>query len=625
MKPLSDTILKSYTLKLFLFLLIATLSACDSFPTKPSGKPASEKQTTLIEDADRLLELAEDSGTDAEEQAYRTAATHLYIQSGEINLAKEQLEILKNKKIQTATDTADIQIISGEIAIAEKNSTLANQIITGIKPVTRDQELRLNALSADLDYLSSNYISAVDRRIQLHEHLVDAREKMQNNNKIWAALSSMPTTQLNSQKPRKPVTKGWFELAKVMRRGQQNISQLEDNLLDWGTRYPTHPVNDTFLHELINNYQTPETTEKRIAVLLPAEGKMATVTSVIKNGLLSAYYQDSKSTDKPLINFYDTSDARFTFDQLYQQALDDGATNIIGPLDKAIITQLSQQRDIDIPILSLNYSDDKVDLIDNLFQFGLAPEDEARQVAELAVAQGKFRAAVFYPDNEWGQRLRDAFTEHYEYLGGRVITTNDYATNTNDYRRPIRQLFNLDQSAIRVTKIQNALGKNVQSYPHRRQDIDMIFLAATHRSARSIMPAFKFHHAGDLTVYATSHVYTGKVNKELDRDLNGLIFCDLPWILQNNSPLSKTFTKNWPQQQYYTRFFAFGIDAYHLIDNLDYLANNDYASYAGQTGNMQLDDYNRITRKLLWAKFRKGKPIYFEPVIKTQERASIQN
>jgi outer membrane PBP1 activator LpoA protein len=129
------------------------------------------------------------------------------------------------------------------------------------------------------------------------------------------------------------------------------------------------------------------------------------------------------------------------------------------------------------------------------------------------------------------------------------------------------------------------------------------------------MPAFKFHHASGLPVYSTSHVYTGKVNRELDRDLNGLVFCDMPWILQNTSPLASVFRKNWPQQQQLTRLFALGIDAYHLIYNLDYLENRDYAFYAGQTGNIQLDENNRVTRQLLWAKFEKGRPVYFEPTI----------
>ena len=69
--------------------------------------------------------------------------------------------------------------------------------------------------------------------------------------------------------------------------------------------------------------------------------------------------------------------------------------------------------------------------------------------------------------------------------------------------------------------------------------------------------------------------------------------------------------------------FALGIDAYHLIYNLEYLQNRDYAFYNGQTGNIQLDDYNRITRKLLWAKFERGVPVQFQPV-DTHSRGEMQ-
>lgn len=623
--------MKSHTLKLFLPAFLFALAACEIQPVKPGLEPSdetvavTEKQATLSEQAENLLGLAEDSDSDTERQIYRLQAARLYIEAGDIGMAKTQLNILKEKPAPEASDTAAILLLSAEIAIAEKNTLLANQLIAEIKPVTRDQQINFYALKADLDYLSGRYMFVVDRRVQLDSYIVDEKERNRNNKKIWAALSNLTSTQLNTQQSSNPVINGWLDLAKVMRSGQQNISQLENDLLDWGTRHPAHPVGDTFLNELINNYQSNALTIKHIAVLLPMQGDLSTVTATIKNGLLSAFYSDSNSPIKPVIDFYDTSNKDMTFNQLYQQAIDDGATNIIGPLDKVVINQLAQQRELDIPQLTLNYSENTLSRTVNLYQFGLAPEDEARQVAELAIRQNKKRAAVFYPDSEWGNRLSKVFTEHYELLGGKVLTAANYATSTNDYRRPIRQLLNLDQSDIRHRKVENTISAKAQGMPYRRQDLDMIFLAATHRSARSIMPAFKFHHAGDLPVYSTSHVYTGTINRELDRDLNGLIFCDLPWVLQNNSPLAKTFSSNWPQQENYTRLFALGIDAYRLIYNLDYLENKDYAFYDGQTGNIQLDDNNRITRKLLWAKFVNGVPVQFEPVITMPYNELTQN
>ena len=617
--------MKSHTLKLFLLLFVSVLSACDTQPSKPSGTAIDEaraptvRQATLTEKAEKLVEQAEDIDSIEEELSYRARAGKLFVDAGEIKRAKEQLNLINSQFIEdktpTSYTTASILLLSAEIAIAEKNILSANELIVQIKPDSSHQENDLQELKANYEHLLGDYMAAVDRRVKLDLSLKDENSKNRNSQKIWVALSSMPTKQLAKQHSKNPITSGWLDLAKLMRSGQQNISQLEDNLLDWGTNNPTHPFGNTFLSDLIDNYQINTSDQKHIAVLLPMQGHLSTVTATIKNGLLSAYYNDTNSLEKPIISFYDSSNEELTFQQLYQQALTNGATNIIGPIDKVTISQLSQQREFDIPILTLNYSEHTLNKTDNLFQFGLSPEDEANQVAELAIKQNKMRAAVFYPDSEWGRRLKNAFISHYEALGGEVLTTTDYAADTNDYRRPIRQLLNLDLSAIRRTKVENTIGKRTQSEPYRRQDIDMIFLAATHRSARGIMPAFKFHHAGDLAVFSTSHVYTGKINRELDRDLNGLVFCDLPWILQNTSPLAKTFRKNWPQQENYTRLFALGVDAYHLIYNLDYLADNDYAFYDGQTGNIQLDGSNRITRKLLWAKFKKGKAVYFEPVV----------
>lgn len=614
-----------------MLLAVVALSACDTQPVKPGdepaepAKPVTEKQATLTEEAERLLALAEDSDTDAEQFKYRLLAARLYIEADEIDHARQQLEILQQKQqFKPAADettvkieAASILLLSAEIAIAEKNITLADELINETAPVTREQQIYYYGLKADMDYLSGKYMHAVDRRVQLDNYITDSNDKNKNNRKIWAALSSMSTAQLNSQHGKNATINGWLDLAKVMRSGQNNIGKLENDLLDWGTRHPAHPVNENFLPELISIYQSDISVKKVIAVILPMQGELSNVTTNIKNGILSAYYFDKNNAVKPVINFYDSSNEALTFDQLYQQAIDDGATNIIGPLDKIVINKLLQQQELDVPVLTLNYSENTFNNTENLFQFGLSPEDEARQVAELAIKLDKKRAAVYYPDSEWGKRLNQAFSDHFTLLGGRVMTRSDYATDTNDYRRSIRALFNLDQSAIRHRKVENTIGKKAQSEPYRRQDIDMIFLAATPRSARSIMPAFKFHHASDLPVYSTSHVYTGTVDRELDRDLDGLVFCDLPWILQNDSPLEKVFTQNWPQQGNFTRLFALGVDAYHLVFNLDYLKNKDFAFYDGQTGNIQLDVNNRVTRKLLWAKFERGKLATFEPPVYT--------
>ncbi len=91
-----------------------------------------------------------------------------------------------DKKI-SAPAMASISLLSAEIAIAEKNAILASAIITDIKPITREQQIHFYELKAELDFLSGNYMYAVDRRVQLDAYLRNEKEKERNNRKIWSA------------------------------------------------------------------------------------------------------------------------------------------------------------------------------------------------------------------------------------------------------------------------------------------------------------------------------------------------------------------------------------------------------------------------------------------------------
>jgi outer membrane PBP1 activator LpoA protein len=242
----------------------------------------------------------------------------------------------------------------------------------------------------------------------------------------------------------------------------------------------------------------------------------------------------------------------------------------------------------------------------------LLPEDEARQAAELAIRDNHTTAAALIPDSDWGRRILDAFRQRFEELGGSVLATEQYPTNVDDYSRQIKALFNLDDSDARHRDLEHVLGTKLQFIPYRRHDIDMIFLAATHRAARGIIPALKFHHAGDLPVYATSHVYSGYLDKYADRDLEGVKFCDLPWTLTSNDMLKKNFDSTWKDQRAYTRLFALGIDAYNIIQNLKYLQSHDYARFSGETGIISMDENQRLHRELLWAQFKDGVPVHLD-------------
>ena len=139
-----------------------------------------------------------------------------------------------------------------------------------------------------------------------------------------------------------------------------------------------------------------------------------------------------------------------------------------------------------------------------------------------------------------------------------------------------------------------------------------MFVAAMPRQARLIRPQLNFHQANDLPVYATSHVFSGIVNARTDHDIDNVTFGDMPWVLpkaRRNTTLYGMITQLWPQQaENYMRLYAFGIDAFNLIPNLNTLAESRTTQHPGETGSLFLDDERRIQRRLTWAEFKNGAP-----------------
>ena len=130
------------------------LAGCETQPGKPdlepvagetTRPPVTPQQATLAEDAEELLMKADDSDTGAEKRRYQLQAARLFLQAGDIGRAKYLHDDIK-QQLQASTTAAETEFISlsllaTEIAIVEKNAPLATELISDIKPVSREQQL----------------------------------------------------------------------------------------------------------------------------------------------------------------------------------------------------------------------------------------------------------------------------------------------------------------------------------------------------------------------------------------------------------------------------------------------------------------------------------------------------
>lgn len=345
---------------------------------------------------------------------------------------------------------------------------------------------------------------------------------------------------------------------------------------------------------------------KQIALLLPLTGKHADSAKAIQEGFLANYYQ--QVGNKPVVKIYDTTKEQ-EVERVYKLALEEGADFVVGPLSKEDVYRLSLSSSLKTPVLALNHHPEVKIHAKDFIQYTLAPEAEAEQIANKAWQRGYRHAGLIVPDNAWGKRTASAFTEKWRQLGGRVIRTT-YTQASHDQSGPVRQLLGIDESQQRANQVKSVLQDKIDFQPRRRKDIDVIVMAAPPDQARQLKPLFDFYYAEDLPVFATSSIYTGHPNAKRDRDMNGVVFCDMPWLInkEQGSNLKQLLSESENQSDQYHRLFAMGADAYQISTSFNRLQSG--GNLIGATGQLSLSN-NTIQRELSWAKIVDGIPATF--------------
>jgi outer membrane PBP1 activator LpoA protein len=599
--------------------LVVLLASCAEVVKPPAEIEAGLAQAEaliaegrLAEAAAVYAELARGSRPPQREQ--------LQLRAAETVLAPDTLDLARKYLGGLADDALDEtlrarrDVLSARIALLEQDPERALEmlpiVVDGLPPELQQQVLNTRA---DALLASGRLFEAIQLRVELDARLVEPEAVAANREALWAALAQADTIDLFRWSASLPfdALKGWLDLAYLARTTPPRLSALEEQLGRWQQAYPTHPAATTFLDQLRAQWQQYETYPDSIAVLLPLSGRYAAVADAILDGILAAYYRN-EGRNQPTLRIFDVGDRAADIWTVYTRAVLAGATFVLGPLDKSAVNILAQSGELTVPVLSLNYADEAVSPPANLFQFGLLPEDEARQVAERAILTGFLDAIAFAPRSDWGERIIGAFEQRFTELGGTVLAAERFTASNTDFSPAIRRALSLNESQGRYSRLRTTLKTDLKFEPRRRQDVDVIFVAASPRQARSLKPQLDFHQAAGIPVYGTSHLYAGIQDPQADRDLNGLTFCDIPWLLEPANPdpgLREQLDAALPQaSRQFPRLVALGIDAYRVIPFLGRLSSHPYERYEGVVGRLRVGETGRVHRELNWARFVRGMP-----------------
>ena len=473
-------------------------------------------------------------------------------------------------------DAARYDVLAAEIALSRGDSARAAVLTANPAPsLPRDLLTRTLDVHAHAQEASGDAFGAAHTLAQLAP-LLPPIARASNEQQIQRLLLSLDPNQLKAayeslaeNDPLKPYARSALEqLGVAMPRA---LPQLD------------HPVGtevgqgNAITRE---GYLMPA----RIALLLPMHGPLATPAEAVREGFFTAYFGDLSDAPRPQVRSYDSGGTPAQAQAAYSQAVADGANLVIGPLARDSVAAMFAHGVLPVPLLALNHPDGEMQPPPGSAEFGLLPEAEGAQAAAHMNERGVHQAIVFVGNDDRARRAAAAFKAQFESLGGQVLSEATLASDNVDYSDAIK------------TALTNA-----------PPDAGILLLMRP-QTARVLMPQLHLVNAVQ-PVFATSLVYAGGDSTTADRDLDGVEFCDAPWLFdaQPGLPDHATIAAQLPDARgAAARLFAFGMDAYSLAPYLQWLRTHPGTYLPGATGQLTEDALGHVHRVPVWASFQDG-------------------
>jgi outer membrane PBP1 activator LpoA protein len=304
----------------------------------------------------------------------------------------------------------------------------------------------------------------------------------------------------------------------------------------------------------------------------PALGRLA---DAVRQGFLAAREVAGRGA-LPVRTYPAVDDGAATL-ELCLRAQREGAVLVVAGLTRDGATGLARSDCPRQPTLVLNQPQDP-EMPARMYSISLSAEQEARQVALMAINDGWRAAIVIASTSPLGRRVSEAFEREWGRAAG---------------------------EARRV-----AFAGGPEEAPAIKERIaalrgDMVFLALDQATTRAVRP----YVSGTLPLYTTSLGVDPRAEATVNVDLEGVRYVDMPWFVQPDHPAVMVYpAPSSPMSVEQERLYALGIDAYRL-SGLLLQADLKSLSLDGVTGRIALDADRHFTRTLVPAGFDSGRAV----------------
>lgn len=557
-----------------LSLSLLILAGCAT--TGSTGAPESPAQAQALQllhqgqarEAAMQLEALAATARGAARSAALADAGFAWHEAGDATRARSLFAQVQLRQLSGATRQR-FQLGVAEMALADSQPALALTTLTetpsALAPaqIARWHLARAGALQAN-----GQPFEAAQERAQAHAQL-SAQAKAGNQTAIIALLGSVDDTTLRNRAVALPANDPLYNFAgrALLARGlplPRPFDREASAQFDTSKRPPA----------MSDGYRPPV----KLAVLLPLSGRLATAAQPVRDGLLTAYYSESRR--RPQIDFIDTAGTSAGALAAYDKAVAGGADFVVGPLGRDEVDAVYGRVTLPVPVLALNRGKDAPP--PGSAGFSLAPEDDGVLAAEYLRGRERTRTLILHSNDDTGRRAAAAFKERFMLRGGQVASTIAVGDTVSDI----------------TTQLRSAGA------------VDSVLLALRAPQARQLAPQLALAGVGGGIRVGTSQLTVGAGKQEEDVALDGIVYPNEAWNVRSVAGLPNATSAGQllPSARGAAgRLFAFGFDAWKITAYLESLSQQ--GGLAGATGTLYLDGGGNVLRVPAWSTFSGGRPM----------------
>lgn len=563
-----------------LFLIVLCLAACGGMGgTRTPEQALAAERAFAAGDFAAAAEAFLDAAAVSRGRGdfYRLRAAESWRENADWDAAERALADLQERRLEP--DAVErLALLRAELALQRRDREAA---IAALEPLGRGPrsaalqarflELRGRALQRSQPLEAARMFAELGRLLQ-------GRERSENAKRIRGLLAGRKDAELRA-------------LAETLRADDALTAPVARALRSRGYSVPDHLRARDPAADSLQAGAAP----RRVAVLLPGSGPLASAAAAVRDGLLAARLADA--THQAEVRIVDSGETPEAAIAAYRRAVAEGADAVVGPLDRASVQALLGEADLPVPVLALN----RAEAVEaGHAAFALAPEDEGAAIAARLQRQDRSRVVAVVSADDAAQRALAMLRQRLEASGGSILAEIVIDETQVNHQERIR--LGLQGAGLPTSRPPDL------NLPHD-PGFDALVLAVRPQAARLVVPQLKLFGLSEVPMLSTSLIFANGGQPQLDRELSGIEFCDVPWMLDDLAGLPARSLLGVgidSLQGGSARLFAFGMDAWQLVRTRR--IPGDEWTLQGATGMLSLDDSGEVLREPAFAVFRNGRP-----------------